>query len=266
MTTLQTQDISLHYDLLGDPSKPPLLMIAGLGGTGASWGAQVERFARDYRVVLPDQRGTGQTTRSAGGYTTAQLATDFASLLDHLALGPVHVVGTSTGGAIAQMMALDHAQHVRTITLASSFAHFDDYVAREMGLRRKLMADADTKTIYDLYALFLFSPRFTRAHPATVAGWIERVAAVPPEREVSLKRIDMIAAHDTRSRLHDIRTPTLVLCGDHDVCTPPQLSEDLAQQIHGAELVVLPGGHMLHMEQEAAFYDTVHAFISRTAR
>src|SRR5580698_4728740 len=106
MATLETQNISLHYDLLGTPGKPLVLMIAGLGGTGSSWGAQVERFASDYRVVLPDQRGTGQTTRAAEGYTTAQLATDFAALLAHLDLGPAHVVGTSTGGAIAQMMAL----------------------------------------------------------------------------------------------------------------------------------------------------------------
>src|ERR1700691_219380 len=247
MATFETQNISLHYELLGNPANPPLLMIAGLGGTGASWGGQVEQFARDYRVVGADQRGTGETTRSRDGYTTAQLATDLASLVDHLALGPVHVVGASTGGAIGEVMALDHAKHVRAITLASSFAQFDDYMTREMTVRRKLMADGDAKTIYDLYALFLFSPRFTRANPATVAAWVERVAATPLERDVALKRIDMIAAHDTRGRLDTIRTPTLVLCGDHDACTPPQLSEDLAHQIPGAELVMLSGGHMLHM-------------------
>jgi aminoacrylate hydrolase len=261
MATFDTQGISLYYETYGARGKPPILLVSGLGGAGTSWGFYAERFAKDYLVVIPDQRGTGKTTRSEDGYSTPQLATDLASLLSHLDVGPAHVVGTSTGGAIAQMMALDHPDVVRSITLASSFAKPDAYLRREFELRRKLMADADLHTVYTCYALFLFSPRFTRENPERVSAWVDRCASGTPEREVALKRIDMIMAHDALVRLGQVRKPTLVIGGDQDFCTPPHLSDELVAGILGAERVVLPGGHMIHEERADLFFDAVRAFI-----
>ncbi len=101
MATLNTQGISQYYELLGDPANAAVMMISGLGGVGGSWGPQIKRFAERYHVILPDHRGTGHSTHSPDGHTTEQLATDMASIVANLDLGPVHVVGSSTGGAIA---------------------------------------------------------------------------------------------------------------------------------------------------------------------
>ena len=264
MATFETDDISMYYELHGTRGKPAVMLVSGLGGTGRSWGEMVERFAKDHFVVLPDQRGTGQTTRSEGGHTLPQLASDMASLLRHLDVGPAHVVGSSTGGAIAQHMVLDHPDVVRSLTLASSFAKPDAFLRAEFELRRKLAAEADARTIYGCYALFLFSPRYARERPDAVRAWIERCAAAPLEREVSLKRIDMIMANDTLARLAAIQRPTLVVVGDHDFCTPPQLSEELARGIPGAELVVLDGGHLVHDEDGERYFSVVRDFIARS--
>ncbi len=102
MATLDTQGISLYYEALGNPNDPPVLMISGLGGVGARWGPQIERFAAKHHVILSDQRGTGRSTHTQDGYTTQQFAADIVSLVEHLDAGPVHIVGASTGGAIAQ--------------------------------------------------------------------------------------------------------------------------------------------------------------------
>lgn len=264
MPKLETQGISLHYEVFGDRKKPPVILIAGLGGTGAGFGPQIDRFAASHFVVLPDHRGTGQTTRAADGYTIAQHAADMAALIAHLDVGPVHIVGSSTGGAIAQLMALDHAAQVRSVTMASSFARTDDYMRRQFALRRQLMAEADMRTAHGCGALFLFSPRYAAENPQRVAAWIDRVAALPPERDIALTRIDMIMAHDVFARLGDIRKPVLVICGDEDICTPLHMSEDIAQAVPGAELVVLPGGgHFIYLEQEQAFFEAVRAFIDR---
>jgi len=261
MPVIETQEISLHYELLGDVHNPPALLLAGLGGSGKTWGPVVERFAKEYFVILPDQRGTGMSSRPESGYSTAQIATDMASLVAELNVGACHVVGSSTGGAIAQMMALDHPQTVRSLTLASSFARFDSFMTREFTIRRKMVAESDTETVHSLYSLFLFSPRYARQHPERVEAWVAKAASVPPERKVSLKRIDMVMRHDALSRLAAIYQPTLVMCGDHDFCTPVQSSEELAKAIPGAELVVLSGaGHMAHLEQEDLFFSTVHDF------
>jgi len=265
MAILQTQGISLYYETYGDRSKRPVMLIAGLGGAGASWGAQTARFAEDYFVVVPDHRGTGRTTRAKDGYTIAQHAADMAALVEHLELGPTHIVGTSTGGAIGQLMALDHAGTVRTVTMASSFARADDYFRREFALRRKLVAESDPQTIFNCYALFLFSPRYISKNPERVAAWVERASGSHPfEREIALKRIDMILAHDALSRLGGIRQPVLVLCGDHDFCAPPHLSEEIVQAIPGTHLVTFEGsGHFIDIEQEERFFKTVRSFIDR---
>jgi aminoacrylate hydrolase len=264
MATLQTQGISLHYELFGDPQKPPVVLLHGLGGSGKSWGSQVERFAQDHFVVLPDQRGTGQSSRPDGGYTIEQLAVDTAELLRHLGIGPAHVIGTSTGGAIAQALALDRAALVRSNTLASSFARADDYAQREFALRRKLVLESDPQTVYSCYALFLFGPRYARDNPDRVQAWVDRVAALPMEREVSTKRIDMILAHDARARLSKVQQPSLVICGELDACVPLPHSEELAQLIPGAELSVVPGGgHFIHTEQPDEFYRRVRSFLDR---
>jgi len=267
MPTLSTHGISQYYELHGDPGSPAVLLISGLGGTGTSWGPQVRRFAERYHVILPDQRGTGQTTHAEDGYTTRQLAADLAALVEHLDLGPVHVVGASTGGAIGQYLALDHPAAVRTLTMTSSFARFDAFVRREFELRRKVAAELDRSTMFSCYALFLFSPQYAREHPQEVQAWIDRVLAHPAgpgDLEIALKRIDMIAAHDTLPRLGEIRQPSLVLCGDHDFCTPLPLSEELAGAVPGAELAILRGGgHFIDLEKEAEYFGIVRSFIDR---
>src|SRR3984885_15360538 len=125
MPSLETQGISQYYELHGEPSAPPVLLITGLGRVGRSWGEQVPRFTDRPYIVAPDQRGTGQTTHAQDGYTTQQLADDMAALVGHLGLGPVHVVGASTGGAIAQDLALEDAEIVRSLTNSCASARVD---------------------------------------------------------------------------------------------------------------------------------------------
>jgi aminoacrylate hydrolase len=264
MPALTTEGISLHYEVFGDRQRPPVMLLAGLGGIGRSWEAQINRFAQDHFVVVPDHRGTGKTTRATDGYTIAQHAADMAALLRYLELGPTHLVGSSTGGAIAQAMTLGHATLVRSLTMSSSFARADRYLKREFVLRRKLVAEADRQTVYSCYALFLFSPQYAAREPGRIEAWIDRAAAAPAEREIALKRIDMILAHDVYGRLGSIRQPALVICGDHDFCTPPHMSKEIADAIPGAEFVLLrDGGHLIHDELPEEFFAAVSGFIRR---
>lgn len=264
MPAFVREGFSLHYETFGDRGRPPVMLVAGLGGAGASWGGQIERFARAHFVVLPDHRGTGKSDRPAEGYSIAQHAADMAALIAHLEIGPMHVIGTSTGGAIAQLMALDHGQTARSITMSSAFAGPDPYLRQEFTLRRQLLEHAEPHTLYSWYALLLFSPRYASEHPAAVAAWIDRAASAPLERAIALKRTDMVMAHDATARLGDIKHPTLVLCGDQDFCTPVFLSERIARAIPHAEFTVFPGGgHFIHAEMEDHYFAAVADFIAR---
>ncbi len=122
----------------------------------------------------------------------------------------------------------------------------------------------------DLFAgnsLFLFSPRYTREHPERVQEWIDRAASHPfgPEdRDIALRRIGMIAAHDTLADLPSVDRPTLVLCSEQNHCAPLPLSEEIAAAIPGAELVVRPdAGELIELEMPERFAELVKVFIGR---
>ncbi|GAS89519.1 alpha/beta fold hydrolase [Mycolicibacterium brisbanense] len=266
MSTIDNHGISLYYELHGDRDNPPVLLLSGLAGVGASWSSQISRFAARYFVIVPDQRGTGRSSRTDVGHSTEQLAADMACLVDHLGVGPTHVVGASTGGAIAQYMALNHPRTVATLTLVASFARFDAYLRRQFAARRKMAAEWGREALLSAYSVFLFSPTFARDNPEKVSAWIKGAAALPMQprdTEIALRRIDMIAAHDTLDRLGHITQPTLAICGEHDFCTPLPLSQEIAAAIPDAKLVIPACGHFVEHELETQFFDLVSGFIEQ---
>jgi pimeloyl-ACP methyl ester carboxylesterase len=264
MPQVEVEHATIHYQLLGNPEKPKVMLIAGLGGIGMSWWPQVERFAERYHVVLPDHRGTGQSSRPAEGHTLAQNAQDLAAVLRHAGVGPAHIVGSSAGGAIAQIMALDHADLVRSVTLSSSFARADAYIRREFSVLRYLMGHADMPTVYTAFAMILFAPENAASNPEMMEAWIDRAAQMPEEREIWIKRIDMVMAYDELTRLGAIRLPTCVICGDQDVLAPLSHSIQVAEAIPGSVMHVIEGGgHQIHTEKDGRYFELVSSFIDK---
>ncbi len=261
MAYITSGGVSIHYDIKGQGS--PVLLLAGLAGVGASWGPQIDLFARRHRVIVPDHRGTGASEHTVLGMTIAQHARDMARVVEAADCGPVHVVGSSTGGAIAQLLAIEHRALLRSATIISSIARADAYYRRQFDMRRRMLRDSGLRAATEANALFLFDPKFMREHPERVQAWVDAAAAVPFELEIALARIDMIAGHDAYDALPAITTPTLLLVGERDFCAPPYFSQELAERIPGAEFATLDGGHLIFLERPELLHDTVEAFIAR---
>lgn len=259
MPTESVNGITIAYEMSGDG--PPVMLLTGLGGAGRAWGSHRERFAEEFLTVTPDHRGTGNSTRAPAGYTIGEHARDMAGLLRTLETGPAHVIGSSTGGAIAQVMALDHPDVVRSITLVSSWAGPDPYFEREFAARKLVLETLGGSAYLEASALFLFAPSFTSERPDSVDAWIQKAGMGGVDTEIMARRIDMILAHDERARLSSVDVPTLVVVGDEDLCTPPHLSRELAESIPGARLELLPGGHLVYIENPDGFFETVVGFI-----
>src|SRR3954469_23659453 len=106
MPTTSIGDADLYYEETGQG--PPLMLVPGLGGQGSFWISQVRAFSSDFRTVVHDHRGTGRSTHSRIAYSVEQMADDTLRLMDRLEIASAHFVGHSTGGAIGQVIALDH--------------------------------------------------------------------------------------------------------------------------------------------------------------
>jgi pimeloyl-ACP methyl ester carboxylesterase len=270
MTFTDAQGISLYYETYGDPGRPCVLLPSGLAGVGAGWSSQIGRFAGRYHGIVLDQRGTGRTSRTDVRHSTKQLAAEMFSLVEHLGVGPAHLVGASTGGAIAQHMARDHRHAVATLTLVASFARFDAYLRREFAAWRR-MAEWDREALLSAL-VFLFAPAFARDNPEKVSAWIERAAAVPRRRSKPgrlRQRAQVCVRVDVgqRPRIHHHHTLGVrsVDQGAHPAGTAGHQGVGPVSQVgpvHGREVVVLavPRQHHLGVGLGGAAHEIVDEF------
>jgi aminoacrylate hydrolase len=260
MARIDVSGVEIFYESKGRGSL--LLLLAGLAGVGRNLGPQFELFAQRHCVILPDHRGTGRSSKTTAGQTIAQHAQDMAALIRAQAKGPAHIVGTSTGGAIAQLLALEHPEVVKTITIACSWAGPDPYLLRQFQLRRRFLAEGPLRAA-EVSALFLWDPQFQSRHPDKVSAWVAAAATAPFHAAIAEARIAMILAHDQRARLGDIRCPVLVVAAHRDHCTPRHLSEEIKARIPHAELAILEGGHFVFLEDPHGFNARIAEFLAK---
>ncbi len=210
----------IAYELRG--SGTPLVLIAGTGYPGATWGPEfLEPLARRHTVLTFDHRGTGGTPPSAGAYSTRMFARDAAGLMDALGLAPAHVLGHSMGGRVAQWIALDRPDRVRTLILAATGpGEFDPAKPVTRGIpvhaAKAMIEMGYERYMRDHIAATFFTPEFRAEHPDRVAWLHAAFWAHRPALEDYLKHIVARQTHQTAERLAEIRVPTLVVIGDRD--------------------------------------------------
>ncbi|CAN5181688.1 alpha/beta fold hydrolase [soil metagenome] len=230
----------------------PLVLVAGTGYPGATWdGDIVGPLAERHTVVTFDHRGTGATPASAEHLSTRLFARDALDLMSSLGLEPAHVVGHSMGGRVAQWMALERPDRIRTLVLAASGpGQFRDdrpvtrgipvHAAKELvelGYER-YMAEHTRKTF--------FTQEFAAAHPERVERLFRLFWDHRPDIESYLRHVVARQEHQTADRLGEIRMPALVLIGDRDTQmmgtgSHTEQSDFLAQHLPNAEKRVIEG-------------------------
>ena len=230
----------IYYEEAGQGH--PLVFISGLNGVGRYWTPQVPVFSAHYRVVTYDQRGTGASDRLQREFSVDQMAAETIALMDALKIERAHIVGMSTGGAIGQILAIDHPQRVARLALCSTWTHCDPWFRRLFEARRAMYQQAGTELHAMFHPLFLYSPDYVIAHDAEIDEEQRKAVAGAPPVEVSVGRINALLKFDRRAGLSRITAPTLVTASDDDFITPRYFSEALARAIPGAKLVIRRGG------------------------
>lgn len=231
----------LYYEIHG--KGPPVLMAAGLGGAGTYWREQVDAFAKRHTVILYDQRGTGRSAH-VKVKSIEQLAGDTLGLLDALGVERVHYLGHSTGGAIGQVLAIEHPERLFDLVVYASVHKSDGYRERLWGLRKAVLETMGPETYARLTTLVLYPPWWIAENSHRLAQEEAVSARMLSQPAIMASRIDSILSFDRSADLGRIATPTMVICARDDITTPLYFSEQLAALIPSARLVVLErGGH-----------------------
>jgi pimeloyl-ACP methyl ester carboxylesterase len=118
MPTVKIGDVQLYYEEYGQGQ--PLIMILGLGQDVATWHFQISELSKHLRLIVFDNRDTGKSSRCSEDYSTEIMARDILSLMDHLSIDRIHLLGTSMGGMIAQHVALMAPGRIDSLILAGT--------------------------------------------------------------------------------------------------------------------------------------------------
>jgi aminoacrylate hydrolase len=264
MTLVPAGSARIYTETHGDGDD--LLLVPGLGGRAQFWANQVTPFARQFRVILHDHRGTGRSSRSRVRYSIRQMADDVLRVMDHHRVAASHFVGHSTGGAIGQYLALRHPDRIRSLVLSATWcgpdALFTDLFRHRRDVLKKCGAAA-----YLFEGTMLATPaaHLQRTYADSLSTLAARLKDFPGTT-IETSRIGAVMAHDLRRQVHRIAIPTLVIGARDDQITPPGFSEELARRIPGAKLILLPsGGHFCPMTEPETYNRRVLAFL-RAAR
>jgi 3-oxoadipate enol-lactonase len=268
MTYVRASDgVRLHFGVTGRRGGPPVVLIQGLGADKHLWSLQRLALAPRYHTIALDNRGAGRSDKPSGPYSLGQMADDVIAVMDAAGLADAHIVGASMGGVISQIVALEHPERVRSLTLACTGC-------RHTTWRRELLASwADTAlergtwTMTGEAARWVIGPRsFRRISPAL--GWLGPLALARTPHGFAAQVAAILAEDDDLAdRLGEIDVPTLVMVGNQDILTPRGDAEELAELIPTAELVIISGAaHGFMVEHAKTFNRILLDFLGRAER
>jgi pimeloyl-ACP methyl ester carboxylesterase len=267
MPTIERAGNRIHYDVLGRPEAPPLLLIMGLALSSRGFASLPSRLAEHFRVITFDNRGTGRSRAAPGFFRIQDLADDAAAVLDAVVdSAAAHVFGVSMGGVIAQELTLRHPTRVRSLVLGCTYACWRRSEKAGLGAVARLVRSLFVRPAEGIAmsAPILVSDAYYAANAAALTEWIRNAERAPPR--TGTRQLLAIMRHSAESRLDAIDVPTLVLTGDSDRLVPPSNSRHLAKRIKGARLVELAGaGHCFPLEREDDTVSTLVEFYSSSA-
>lgn len=267
MPVARSGGVWLAYETQGDGE--PLLMIMGLSGSKRAWWRLLPHLRGRCSAITFDNRGTGDSDRVNGPLTMANLVADALAVLDAAGQESAHVLGVSMGGMVAQHLALDHRDRVRSLILGCTTAGGRGgpppwRLLASLALRPALGASRT----FGLVAPALYAERTRAERPELVREDLRIRLEDATDVRTSLAQIAAIARHDTRRRLHELTgLDVTVIHGEDDALVPFDAGTALAEGIPGATFVPIAGcGHMMTTDAEKATSGAVLAHLERQSR
>ena len=263
--------VSVKYESYGQGD--PLLLIMGTGADHSLWAPTLAGFSDAYRVITYDNRGTGESScpPDAESYSMRVLAEDAVALLDTLELERAHVSGLSLGSTVAQEIAINHPDRVRSVQLHCTWGRTDAWLARLFEGMAYPIRRGDMDAFVRQAFMWVLSPAYLAERPAEVAA-IEKAYLLenpyPPTKEGLLGHLHADLTHDTLDRLAAIAAPTLITSGEMDIQVPARYGRAVHERVPGSRMHLFTGpysSHMAYSEMAQEFNALSRAFVDEHA-
>ena len=259
MPTVQANGITLNYDQQG--SGEPLILIPYLSADHACYAFQVAEYAKHFTCISVDLRGSGESDKPDGEFSTELYADDIAALMQALGITRAHITGLSLGAAIGMWLAAKHPDKVKSLSLHSGWPKTDPYVKaviEDWQVAAKAIGSVPEMVIKTMFP-WCFTPELYATRYDYIQSLAEFVRSRPPlSVDGYIKQADAVITHDVESRLAQITAPTQITFGRHDQITSLRFAEPLTSSIKNSELVVFEEA------SHAAIYECVEEFNQKT--
>jgi len=256
--------VDLYYEVDGEPGGETITFVEGLSYGTWMWNWQREALD-DYRTVVWDNRGTGESDEIEGPYTVPEMAGDLEAVLTAAGVDETHVVGASLGGMIAQQYALDY-DRTRSLVLMCTTPGGEDAepIPPETADRMLNVPEgydaAETKR-YKMRPAF--SEQFWADNEELIDRIVEWRLETDPSEAAYAAQAAAAGNFDVSDRLGGIDVPTLVLHGTGDRVVPVGNADLLVEGIEDARLELFDGGpHLFFIEQADAVTGSIRDFLS----
>jgi pimeloyl-ACP methyl ester carboxylesterase len=251
--------VRINYDVQGEGD--PLLLIPYLSADHACFAFQLPAYTEHFSCIAVDLPGSGESDKPAGPYATERYADQLAGLLGAIGVERAHVAGVSLGATVGMHLAARHPERVRSLSLHSAWDRTDEYVRAVVEMWRAVAGALPTVADMVIQAIFpfCFTPAMYVERPEFVQALDDFVRGRPAQPlDAFLAQADAVLAHDATAALGQIRAPTLVTYGAHDIVTSTRFAERLTGPIAGSELTVFD--HLSH----AGLHEDPEAFNTAT--
>ena len=256
----------LNWIRTGTEHAETVVLLHAVGYDLTYWDQQIEALRAHYNVVAFDLPGHGRSPGDPQDWTFEKAVPTIVSLIERVSDVPVHLVGISFGGMLAQATVLARPDLVRTLTLIGTASTFTEAARNGMKARASLVRSAGMAAVLESSLERWFTPGFRSVRPDILDRVTKTLLADNPAIHAAIW--EMIASFDVHDRLGEIRCPTLVLVGELDPSTPPSAAGALTTAIAGATMVVLPGvSHIVTVEAPKMVNAELQVFLgSQVAR
>lgn len=272
MPHIKANHINIYYQVHEQHSSAEtIVLVAGFSGDHTAWQSVIPEYAKDYQVVVFDNRGAGKSDCPNYPYTTEIMADDTAALVKELQQSgviknsAVHFIGHSFGGCIVQDLARRYPELIKSMTIANSFLSPNMRLILYGTTRLELIkAGAPQNSTIKFIAALCWSNNYLSRpgmveqlvnigfFPITIAGYEHQWHA--------------LATFDARSWVHEIKCPALIIACDEDLLANVEDAEHIAASIEGAQYFCFHKvGHVPQIEQPEAFNTLALEFITKQA-
>jgi len=257
---IKTNGIELNCVIEGEG--PWLTMSHSLACNLSMWDPQIAELVKHYKVLRFDTRGHGGSSAPPGPYTLEQMADDVHGLFAALGIRETHWAGLSMGGMIGETYALKYPGVFRSMVLADTTSRRPPNAAQMWGDRIRMAREKGMDALVEGTLGRWFTEPYRQAHPEIMERIGNDIRNTPVEGFSGC--CEAISRVDVLDRLKEIICPALVIVGDQDHGTPPEMARQIHANLRGSELMIIESAaHLSNVEQADIFTRAMTDFLAR---